>query len=188
MRCLLDDVLSFARLEEGSCIEESDIALTEVLDSVLAAVGARIAQSQAQIERPAGLHSVRGSESLLVLLFQNLVSNAVKFVPAGRAPRVRVSSRVDGDDIVVTVADNGIGISASGQAELFQPFKRLHTRRQYDGTGLGLTICKRIAEAVGGSIELSSVVDVGTQVHVRLRRYATAAQRIDKALVAAPSA
>ena len=188
MRCLLDDVLSFARLEEGSRIEESDIALPEVFDSVLAALGARIAQSQAQIERSADLHSVRGSESLLVLLFQNLVSNAVKFVPLGRAPRVRISSRVDGDEIVVTVADNGIGISASGQAELFQPFKRLHTRRQYDGTGLGLTICKRIAEAMGGSIELSSVVDVGTQVHVRLRRYAIAAQRIDKALVAAPSA
>jgi PAS domain S-box-containing protein len=170
MRGLLDDVLSFARLESGTAVSVRSVALSNVLDTVVAALGARIAGRQAHVEWAAPLPTVLGNESLLVLLFQNLVSNGIKFVPAEKTPLVRVSSRDDGEHVVITVADNGIGIAADQQAELFKPFKRLHTRRQYDGTGLGLAICKRIVEALGGTIALESQIGAGTQLHVRLRR------------------
>lgn len=174
MRSLLDDVLSFARLESGAVVEVQSVALAGILDTVVAALGARIAARRAQVEWAAALPSVLGNESLLVLLFQNLVSNGIKFVPAELAPHVRISSRDEGEHIVITIADNGIGIAADEQGQLFTPFKRLHTRRQYDGTGLGLAICKRIVEALGGTIKLESKAGAGTQLHVRLRRPAPA--------------
>lgn len=170
MRTLLDDVLSFARLEAGVGVTQQEVALDRTIDTVLAALDASMRRRQARVEVVAPLPVVQGHESLLVLLFQNLVSNAIKFTPPERAPRVRISARDEGDHIVVTVADNGIGIASHDQAQLFTPFKRLHTRRQYDGTGLGLSISRRIVEMFGGAIELESELGVGTQLHVRLRR------------------
>jgi PAS domain S-box-containing protein len=170
MRRTLDDVLSFARLEADTAVALEGVALTGVFETVVAALGARIAERQAEVECTAPLPTVLGHESLLVLLFQNLVSNSLKFMPPGKTPQVRVSARGDGDHVVITVADNGIGIAAGEQGQLFTPFKRLHTRRQYDGTGLGLAICKRIVESLGGSIRLESAAGAGTQMHVRLRR------------------
>jgi PAS domain S-box-containing protein len=170
MRRLLDDVLSFARMDAGVEAPLQNVPLDGVIDTVIAALGARIAERQAQIDVAKPLPTVLGNESLLVLLFQNLVSNGLKFMPAGRAPRVHVSARDDGEHVVITVADNGIGIATGEQGQLFTPFKRLHNRRQYDGTGLGLAICRRSVEAMGGAISLESAAGAGTQLHVRLRR------------------
>jgi signal transduction histidine kinase len=170
MRELLDDVLSFERLEGGDGIELSEVALDPVLATVVAALDARIGQSGARVEVISPLPTVMGQESMLVLLFQNLVSNGIKFTEAGQLPQVRIGSREDGDFVIVTVADRGIGIAAADQGELFVPFKRLHSRRKYDGSGLGLAISRRIADAMGGSIRLESQLGEGTQVHVTLRR------------------
>jgi two-component system, sensor histidine kinase and response regulator len=169
MRKLLDDVLSFERLEGGADIELRRVPLDAVFASVLAALEARISHSGARVEVAAPLPVVMGQESLLVLLFQNLVSNGIKFTEAGQQPQVSVGWRGQGDLVVVTVADRGIGIAAGDQRELFVPFKRLHTRRTYDGTGLGLAISRRITDAMGGSIRLESQPGEGTQVHVSLR-------------------
>ncbi len=182
MRTLLDDVLGFARVEDSAGVAVCAVALAGVVDTALAALRARITERQAQIDVVTPLPTVLGHESLLVLMIQNLVSNGIKFTPPERRPQVRISARVMGDDVLLTVADNGIGIAAGDQAELFTPFKRLHTRRQYDGTGLGLAISKRIVETLGGSIELESQAGAGTQLHVRLRRFDSAA------LGAAPAA
>ncbi len=172
MRVLLDDVLSFTRLESSADIVVREIALGHVIDAVLSALAARIGERRADIE-VAPLPDVLGNESLLVLLFQNLLSNGIKFTQPGREPQVRIDAREDGAFVVVTVADRGIGIAAADQPDLFVPFKRLHSRRQYDGTGLGLAICRRIADAMGGTIELESQLHAGTRVHVRLRRPTT---------------
>lgn len=170
MRRLLDDVLSFARLEGVTEVVRQPVPLAGVIDAVTAALGARIAGHGAFIERAKNLPVVHGHESLLVLVMQNLISNAIKFVAPGQVPQVRISSRDDGEHVVVTVADNGIGIAASDQGKMFVPFTRLHTRRRYDGTGLGLAICKRSVQAMGGSIEIESAPGEGTRMHVRLRR------------------
>ena len=173
MRTLLDDVLSFARLDHTDEIALSPVALDTVLAAVQEALGSRITERQARIDT-AALPAVVGHESLLVLLFQNLLSNGIKFTPAERAPQLSVSVGDDGEFVVVTLADQGIGIAASDLALLFVPFKRLHTRRQYDGTGLGLKICQRIISPMGGTIALESEPGAGTRPLVRLRRAAAA--------------
>lgn len=169
MRVLLDDVLSFARLDEGAELATREVGLSDIVEAVRLALGARIAQCQAQLDVAGPLPTVVGQESLLVLLVQNLVANGIKFSAPGRPPRLRISAREDAGQVVLTVADNGIGIAAEDQSQIFTPFKRLHTRRQYDGTGLGLAISQRIAHMLGGSIRLESQLGVGTQMHVRLR-------------------
>ena len=129
---------------------------------------------RAQIEASKGsftigpLPAVRGQRSLLVLLFQNLVSNGLKFSRPGVVPRVTVSARQEGEQVLVCVEDHGIGIAANDIPTLFAPFRRLHRRQAYEGTGLGLAICKRVVLALGGHIEIHSQAGAWTRVSVTL--------------------
>lgn len=168
MRTMLDDLLQFVRLDSVGRPTLAPVALEATLRDTCASLAARIDARRALVEI-APLPVVVGHASLLALLFQNLVGNAVKFVPAERTPQVRVSARRDGEWVVVTVSDNGIGIAAGDLGKLFTPFKRLHARRKFDGTGLGLAICKRIVDALDGRIEIESEPGAGSSVHVRLR-------------------
>jgi signal transduction histidine kinase len=97
---------------------------------------------------------------------QNLISNAIKFVPAQRRATVSIHAAREGDLLRLTVADNGIGIEAARIDELGTPFRRLHSRRKFEGTGLGLAICKRIAEQHGGRLEIESVHGQGSRFHL----------------------
>lgn len=168
MRTMLDDLLQFVRLDNVGRPELLPVALDETLRDACGALTARIGARQAVVEIDP-LPTVAGHASLLALLFQNLLGNAIKFVPAERRPQVRVSARRDGAWVVVTVADNGIGIAEGDIGKLFVPFKRLHARRKFDGTGLGLATCKRIVDALGGSIEIESAPGEGSRFLVRLR-------------------
>jgi light-regulated signal transduction histidine kinase (bacteriophytochrome) len=95
---------------------------------------------------------VVGDAVQLRQLFQNLVANATKFVADGTTPDVHVSAERLPDGWCVTVADNGIGVDPARREEVFGMFRRLHSREDYDGTGIGLAICKRIVVRQGGSI------------------------------------
>lgn len=99
---------------------------------------------------------VIGNGSELARLFQNLIGNALKYRAADRPARVTVSWRRDGGDWVVSVADNGIGIAPEHQQDIFRIFSRLHTRKEYDGTGIGLSICQKIVKTHGGRIWIES--------------------------------
>ncbi|MBX9633775.1 MAG: PAS domain-containing protein, partial [Magnetospirillum sp.] len=111
---------------------------------------------------------VTGDSGQLARLFQNLVGNALKYRAPGRAPQVRLSARQDGTVIRVDVADNGIGIDPAYFDRIFRIFQRLHTVDKYDGTGIGLAICKRIAENHGGSITVASQPEQGSTFTVTL--------------------
>ncbi|HET9976488.1 MAG TPA: ATP-binding protein [Burkholderiaceae bacterium] len=167
MRALLDDVLHFARLRHGESAPPQVVALNAVLEEVSAALAASVRAREAVLE-VAALPSVRGHANLLSLLFQNLLSNALKFVPPERQPRVRVWARVEGGMACITVADNGIGLTDDERARLFQPFQRLHPRRRYEGSGLGLSLAQQVAQQHGGSIRVSSVPGEGSSFEVRL--------------------
>jgi PAS domain S-box-containing protein len=168
MRRMLDDLLQFVRLDqaqESPCRIELDGLLRQVQQSLYAAIRERNAQVQLQTPLPA----VRGSETLLALVFQNLLSNAVKFVPAERTPQIRVYMRAAKAGCVdVVVEDNGIGIAESDRKRLFQPFVRLHSRRRFDGVGLGLATCRRITESLGGVISVEAAPEQGSAFVVRL--------------------
>ena len=167
MRHLLDDVLHYVRVQHAADDPGQAVELDRVLQEVLQSLAGRIRERSATVA-VGNLPVVRGHESLLALLFQNLLSNALKFVPADRQPAVRVTAHREDGLAVITVSDNGIGIEADDLPKLFQPFQRLHLRKHFDGTGLGLALVRQVAVAHGGSVQIESKPGRGTRVSVRL--------------------
>jgi light-regulated signal transduction histidine kinase (bacteriophytochrome) len=94
-------------------------------------------------------------------LFQNLIGNAVKF-RGERSPEIQVSARRQGEEWVFAVRDNGIGIEPQYHERIFLVFQRLHTRKKFPGTGIGLAICKKIVERHGGVIWVESQPNQGS--------------------------
>lgn len=167
MRRLLDDVLHYARAQRGLTVDRHPVELDAVLHDALQGLQARIGASGARVQ-VAPLPVVPGQASLLQLLFQNLLSNALKFVAPGQVPEVEVSASVADGWVEVSVQDQGIGIAEADQARVFEPFQRVHLRRDYDGTGLGLALARQIAQAHGGDIRLRSAPGKGSCFTVRL--------------------
>lgn len=167
MRRLLDDVLRYARLGRGEQDPFVAADLQQILQEVMDGLAGTLKASGGRVEIGA-LPLVMGHPALLSLMFQNLVANALKFVPADRPPVVVVSAERRRGDHVITVQDNGIGIAEGDRARLFRPFSRLHPQRLYEGTGLGLSLCQQIAQMHGGRIELESTPGEGSTFRVIL--------------------
>ena len=102
------------------------------------------------------------------ILLQNLVTNAIKFVPPDRKPHVSISATADQRACVITVKDNGIGIPEDSLDSIFDLFARLNHRSKFEGTGLGLAICRRIVEMHHGDITVSSELHRGSTFVVTL--------------------
>jgi PAS domain S-box-containing protein len=160
MEALIDDLLAFARL--GARLPPA-----EPVDC-MALVGRVVQQLQALVQDSGavvtfeGLPTLCGQASQLRQLFQNLIGNAIKF-HGSAAPRVTVSARREDRDWLFVVEDNGIGIDPAFSERIFVIFRRLHTREEYPGTGIGLAICKKIVEQHGGRIWVESRPGQGTQ-------------------------
>jgi PAS domain S-box-containing protein len=166
MRNLIDDLLLYSRVaNEEPCREQVD--LRALVDRVLAVLGPAIEQEGASIV-VGDLPTLVAEPTQLAQLLQNLIGNAVKFHPPGRPPTVRVTARRTIGGCVVTVADDGIGIPDSDQERIFAMFTRLHGRDEYAGTGIGLAICRRIAERHGGRIYVESDAGSGSAFHTLL--------------------
>jgi PAS domain S-box-containing protein len=168
MRRMLDDLLQFVRLDQ--CQESPrSIELDGLLRQVEQSLYASIRERNAVVQLQGPLPAVCGSETLITLVFQNLLSNAIKFVPAERTPQIRVYAReAKAGGVEVVVEDNGIGITEADRKRLFQPFVRLHSRRRFDGVGLGLATCRRITESLGGSVSVEPAPVQGSAFVVRL--------------------
>lgn len=167
MRTLLDDMLAYAQLRQHEAPTMTHVDLDRALQAARDALAQQIEKSGARITT-APLGGVTGHPAMLQLLLQNLLSNALKFVEAGKAPDVAFSAFDDGPDRVLQVRDHGIGISAEGAARLFKPFQRLHTRRRYEGSGLGLALVRSIVDVHGGSISVAPAEGGGSCFTVRL--------------------
>jgi light-regulated signal transduction histidine kinase (bacteriophytochrome) len=113
------------------------------------------------------LPTVRGDTSQMAHVFQNLLSNALKYRKSEVPPAIRVSAEPDGRHWIVSVRDNGIGFDPRYAGRIFGLFKRLHTK-EYPGTGLGLAICKRIVERYGGRIWAESTPGEGATFYFAL--------------------
>jgi signal transduction histidine kinase len=105
---------------------------------------------------------VEGDPAQIVQLFQNLIGNAVKFVAPGERPHVRVSAERAGSRWRFTVEDNGIGIEPRYAERVFGMFQRLHTRDEFEGTGIGLAIARKVVERHGGEISAAPRAEGGT--------------------------
>jgi light-regulated signal transduction histidine kinase (bacteriophytochrome) len=132
-----------------------------MLDQALRNLTAAIKESGAKVSHDT-LPMVQAIPTQLMLLFQNLVANAIKFRDSDRPVQIHVGAEPRGDAWLLSVRDNGIGIDPQYFERIFLIFQRLHTRVEYPGTGIGLALCKRIVEQHGGRIWVESVPSIGT--------------------------
>lgn len=159
MKDLIDDLLAFSRLNTEAKPFEL-VNMGESVNSVLSYLKPSIKESNAEITRKP-LPSVMADASQMRQLFQNLISNAIKY-RADERPKIHISAQELEKEWKIAVSDNGIGIDPEHQKKIFDIFSRLHTREQYPGTGIGLAICKRIVERHGGQIWVESETGKGS--------------------------
>ena len=158
MQNLVDDLLALSRIDtEGQDFEEVDS--NEVLHEAILGIEDVIDESEAKI-RSEKMPIVLGDHSQLVQLWRNLISNAIKFRQE-EAPRINIVAEETVDDWVFSIEDNGIGIDPQELENIFVIFRRLHP--ELPGTGIGLSICKRIVERHGGRIWAETVPEEGTR-------------------------
>ena len=155
MNTLIEDLMEYSRIDTSEHQAE-DIPMEQLLQVVTNALREQINEKKASIEVHSPLPTIRGNWTRVSQLFQNLISNAIKFVREGAAPIVEISALEDDGKWTFSVRDNGIGIAPEYQQDIFQLFRRLHSKRYYPGSGIGLSLCKRVVEQHGGKIWVES--------------------------------
>ncbi|MEO1513584.1 MAG: tetratricopeptide repeat protein [Bacteroidota bacterium] len=161
MQTLLDDLLDYSRTGNRE-IPRKWLNVSDVLTIVKANLRLRLADSNGKLLiREQNMPTIKANSTQLIQLFQNLVSNAVKF-KGHRDPVIVIDCSVKENQFVFSVEDNGIGISKQNQKKVFEMFRRLHTREEYEGTGIGLATCKRIVSNLGGDIWVESIPGEGS--------------------------
>ncbi len=159
MQALIKSLLTYSRVTRDRTPAEP-VNLEEVLSDVRSNLKVAFEESQAQMTSDT-LPTVRGNRMQLIQVFQNLIGNALKF-RGDRAPSIHVGARQREDGWEFTVQDNGIGIDQQFFDRIFVIFQRLHTNQEYEGTGIGLAVCKKIIEQHGGRISIVSEQGKGT--------------------------
>ena len=161
MQRLIQDLLLYSRVTtRGRPYEPVD--LHKVLGEAVANLQAAITESGALVSN-GDLPVLIADRSQLGQVFQNLIGNAIKFHKEGEAPRVHISARRDGEEWIISVKDNGIGIDPKHFSRLFVIFQRLHGPQQYPGTGIGLALCQRIIARHGGRVWVESAPGQGSE-------------------------
>ena len=159
---LVLDLLDFSRIErKGDPIVP--MPLQAAVQLALNNLRPAITQHQAEVIVDGSIHSlmVMGDPVQIMRLFQNLIGNALKYRSAERDPVVHVSCRSVERMVEIIITDNGIGIEPEYFERIFGIFQRLHTREKYEGTGIGLAVCKKIVERHRGRIWLESMPSEG---------------------------
>jgi light-regulated signal transduction histidine kinase (bacteriophytochrome) len=165
MQKLVQDLLALSRSGRVALKWET-ISLNQCVDQALETLAMRIKESRAEIIRD-DLSEVWGDRTTLTQLYQNLLSNALKFTSA-EPPVIRLTAeRIDGR-LILGVKDNGIGVEPKYAEQIFAPFKRLHGRGEYQGTGIGLAICAKTVERHGGRIWVESKTGEGAHLKFTL--------------------
>ncbi len=168
MKRLIDDLLDYSRVGKSK-LELTSVSLATVLERVRSDVRAAIDEADAEIIVAPDLPHVDGDLGQLARLFENLVINAIKYCRVGVTPKIEFATSAQGGEVRVSVRDNGVGIESRFLSEVFTPFRRVHGSELAPGSGLGLSIVARVAEAHGGRVEVESVVGQGSCFHVWLR-------------------
>ncbi len=165
MYSLLTDLLDFSQVisqQPGAEVIRPD----EVLEDVKANLRNAIESTNAQVLCINDLPSIRMNRSHLLQLFQNLIGNALKFTTD--MPIVKIEGKEENGNVVLTVEDNGIGINKEYRNKVFVLFQQLNKKDKFDGTGIGLTICKNIVEKYNGRIWFDSEENIGTKFYISI--------------------
>jgi signal transduction histidine kinase len=158
MQVLINDLLAFSRVGRSGR-EQEPVALGSVLKAAESALAGAIGRDGAQV-LSGELPTIHGERAQLVSLFQNLIANALKF-RGSEPPVVRIAAELHGEQWELSCADNGIGIEADYAERIFLIFQRLHSREAFEGSGIGLALCRKIVEFHGGRMWLDTSYDNG---------------------------
>ena len=176
MQTLVSDLLALSRVTTAAQPFE-DLPLSDVFDTVLSDLSVALDEAEGHVE-VAEVPTIEADRTQMDQLFRNLIGNALKFRKPGIAPRVTVRMAAEAKPLpaipgpahTIVVADNGIGFEPSQGSKLFQPFKRLHARHQYEGAGIGLAICEKIVLRHHGRITATGTPGEGATFTVTLPR------------------
>jgi signal transduction histidine kinase len=168
MSRLVNDLLAYSRLQQLTDLVES-VDLNTTLQTVAAPFRDEIEAREGRLELaiPDGL-AVRASPQGLAIVLRNLIDNALKFTPAGEAPRIRVEAQAQGDRVLLSVSDQGIGFDMKYHDRIFGMFQRLHRQEQIPGTGIGLALVQKAVERMGGQIRAQSAPGQGARFDIDL--------------------
>jgi PAS domain S-box-containing protein len=167
MRSLINDLLTFSRVTtKAQPFVRADLGI--VAREVISDLEVQISQTGGRVDVARPLPVIEADTLQMRQLFQNLIGNALKFRKPDEPPVVVLDSKRVGSLLEITVRDNGIGFEELYLDRIFEVFQRLHGRQEYEGTGMGLAICKKIVERHGGSITARSTPGVGTTFIVKL--------------------
>ncbi|MFK7771731.1 MAG: ATP-binding protein [Saprospiraceae bacterium] len=170
MEIMLNDLLDYSRIdsrrEENAAVDLRDVMLivNSNLTKLLEEKNAKLIYDQEKFP------VVNSSFSKMTQLFQNLISNGIKF-KGEQDPVVILDCKREADKFIFSIKDNGIGIALENQKKVFEMFKRLHTREEYEGTGIGLATCKKIIQKHGGNIWIESEEGEGTTFFFSMPTY-----------------
>jgi light-regulated signal transduction histidine kinase (bacteriophytochrome) len=167
MRALIAGLMEYARIDKREALEEIDC--NELLKIVLVDLDDRIKRNAAVITVET-LPVLKAYPTYLRLLFQNLISNAIKFKKANGTPEIVISGIERDKDWEFTVSDNGIGIAKKNIEQIFTIFKRLNNQEEYEGYGIGLAHCKKIVSLHGGDIWVDSVLGEGSCFNFTIKK------------------
>jgi PAS domain S-box-containing protein len=166
MEMLIEDLLKYSRLEAPDELKKR-VDMQSLLNQVLANLGPAICRNKAIITSDP-LPEVDGYAIQLIQVLQNLIGNALKFRKKEHPPVIHISAERRKREWKFGVRDNGIGIAPGHDAEIFEIFQRLHPRKEYPGTGIGLSVCMKIIEHHGGRIWYESQLEEGTTFYFTL--------------------
>jgi signal transduction histidine kinase len=186
MQNLVQNLLDLTRTSRLD-LHMDALSMDGCANAALKSMEFRIEESGARIVRDA-LPVVQGDKTLVTQIYQNLLGNALKFRREGHKPVIRLTAeRVLDGEVVFGVADNGIGIEAEYRARIFEPFERLHSESQYEGAGIGLSICHRAVTRMGGRIWVEESRDGGSHFKFTLRAAQPAGASAERPLAYAPA-
>jgi len=175
MQQLILDLLNYSKI---SSVPKPFVKtnVNDLVKHVLKGLNSTIKASKAEITVEE-LPELMADPNNLFQLFQNLIDNALKFIKQDN-PQIKISAVEREDEWEFSVSDNGIGIKDEYQDKIFQIFQRLHAVTEYPGTGVGLAICKKVAQLHGGRIWFTSVPDHGTTFHFTISKHAGALEKV----------
>ncbi len=159
MQVLINDLLTLSRVAT-SAQPFSAVDLNVLAQEVLSNLENQIERAEGRVE-VGELPRIEADPIQIRQLMQNLIGNALKFHPPERHPLITVSAKVEGVNCQISIEDNGIGFDTQYLDRIFKPFQRLHSREEYEGSGMGLAICRRIVERHGGMITATSTLGEG---------------------------
>jgi len=163
MNDLISDLLIFTKLNKETYTVEK-VSVTKIIEEVKIHLQNQINEKKAVISLTNNINDIKVDPKRIKQVFQNLISNSIKYSNTDVPPIIDIEVKEAETEILITVCDNGIGIDEKYREVIFDPFKRLHSKDQFEGTGIGLYICKKIITNLGGKINVVNKHQCGTKI------------------------